>query len=249
MVGNEEHGDDGDYDSEVIIADPLPSLVKIAGTKPIDLQETIDNAKEAVIVERLDDPSTFAGHVDIDSEPIKLLAMLYSRYMLNRDPNLPQEIHRPQGFHPENLVEPEKTYDMFSRDQGNEAIVINNPEYLDLKAYVAALARGNLAENAMKTDETSISVEAPAIEYPTPEEPAVFTIPAEIYNRYYGLPLETPTRKIHTGQLLPESLKIYALGLPPIDGIRDTQVAPYQKHSDVSRQRFYSNPYDFLITY
>lgn len=132
-----------------------PTLIQ---TKPIDVDLTIDDEKEAIITDRLSDNT---GVFEQDAEPIKLLAQLYAKHLKNADQDPPPpKIERPEGFYPSDLRQPYAAFDLFRRFEDiDDSVVVTNPEFVDLRAFVLlnAVARAADFENADELAEDSVT--------------------------------------------------------------------------------------------
>jgi len=121
-----------------------------AQTKPIDVDLTVDDEKEAIITDRLTDQTGF----EVDAEPIKILAQLYGKHLSNTARDRPEKIERPEGFYPAELRSPSSAPDIFrSVDDSDAAVVVTNPEFVDLRAFV-------LTNRFRSADEQSDAMEA-----------------------------------------------------------------------------------------
>lgn len=191
-----------------------------AEVKPVDLDLVVDDEKQAVIVD-LASPGTSgpidsSGEVDdiqVDAQPIRLLAQLYAKHLHNA--KAPESIPRPTGFYPNNLRPADGDFDLFRRSY-SDSVEITNPEYVDLRAF--------LLTNRFRSQKPSAS-----------DPPSKFQV---VYNQYYNLPLETPVLLTRdTLDRLPESLKAAAFGLPSVDGPRDVQLSPMQKEQQQEQEQ------------
>lgn len=119
-----------------------PTLIQ---TKPIDVDLTIDDEKEAIITDRLSDNT---GVFEQDAEPIKLLAQLYAKHLKNADQDPPPpKIERPEGFYPSDLRQPYAAFDLFRRFEDiDDSVVVTNPEFVDLRAFVLLNAVARAAD-------------------------------------------------------------------------------------------------------
>lgn len=215
--------------------------------KPVDLDLVVDDEKQVVIVDvPVSDPngsidsSSEVDDIQVDAEPIRLLAQLYAKHLHNA--KAPESIPRPTGFYPNNLRPADGDFDLFRRSY-LDTVEITNPEYVDLRAF--------LLTNRFRSQKPSVS-----------DAPSNFQL---AYNQYYNLPLAAPVLLTRdTLDKLPESLKAAAFGLPSIDGPRDIQVSPTQKKqheqqeqqaklsigpSPYSRLAFPIRPYFYPSTY
>ena len=219
--------------------------------KPVDLDITIDEENQAVITEQdKDSDPESASLIEIDAEPIRLLAQLYAKHIQdNSEP--PQVIDRPAGFHPQNLQLP-TGFDLFSRIEGDDrdAVEVINPEYVDLRAFLLTNRFRGAQQLVIRTEDKPVA-EKPSDDLFTSDQPdpstlAAYTIPQSLFNNYYGYPYSRPlflTRDRF--DQLPESLKLAITGAPAPDGMHDAQAAPSQvlnRRQQMLLQRLYS-PY------
>lgn len=220
--------------------------------KPLDPDVIIDDEKQAIITEHDENSdSSSAAIIEIDSEPIRLLAQLYAKHI--QDISEPQRvIERPEGFHPQN-VQPAVGFDLFSRSEGGDrdAIEVTNPEFVDLRAFLLTNRFRNAPQLLIRTEEKDSAVDQPVADLDTSDQENLSTDLSldshfsDLYSNYFGL---SPDRAValtrETLSKLPESLKLALSGAGAIDGHHDAQVAP---NSDQTRhqeelQRLYS-PY------
>lgn len=214
-----------------IAAEEKTPAAEIVAPKPEYNDQIIDDAKEAVITnpeQAGDEQDTI---FEVDAEPVKLLAQFYSKHLKDNAGEL-KPIERPAGFHPKNLEIP-RGFDIFRRSEGREkdAIVVTNPEYVDLRAFVQTTqfrsGKPEISEQAESSPDLSLSDDM---------DPAIYeavVVPQDLLQYYYGGPVAVTREK------LPESLKIAAQGLSGIDGQHTAQVAPSQNNIDLDRQRMY----------
>lgn len=188
----------------------------------------VDNQNQAVIINALSATGELEGNLDeddieIDAEPIRLLAQLYAK-RLDKEKNQ-EVIPRPEGFRPQNVLTTNANFDLFQRSF-KDTVEITNPEYIDLRAF--------LLTNRFRLQPS-----------PPSRPPAGFKIPPTLYNRYYSLPGGNPVILNRDNvQRIPESLKAVALGLPSIDGKHDAQLSLLQKmQQEDSALRFQPYPY------
>lgn len=229
------------FASTKVERDPSPSI------RPVDPDIFIDEEKQAVITEQDgNDDFDSSSVIEIDSEPIKLLAQLYSKHaQANSEP--PKVIERPAGFHPQNL-QPSTGFDLFSRSEGNDAIEVTNPEFVDLRAFLLTNRFRDGQQLLIRTEDKAADKPMDDLydsDQPDPSTYAAYTLPTELYNYYFGLPYNRQIALTHeTLSQLPESLKTAISGSVATDGRHDAQVAPTynQRRQQQMLQRFYS-PY------
>ncbi len=217
--------------------------------KPLDPDVIVDEENQAVITEQDEDSNPEnAALIEIDAEPIKLLAQLYAKHVQdNSEP--PQAIERPAGFHPQNL-QPANGFDLFSRAEGDErdAIEVTNPEFVDLRAFLLTNRFRDGQQLLIRTQEKP-AAEKPSDDLYTSDQPdpstfAAYTIPNALYNYYFGLPYDRPVAFHRETANLPESLQMALSGNVAADGHHNAQTAPSQglnKQKELL-QRLYS-PY------
>lgn len=198
----------------------------------------VDEANQAVITNQ---EQADQGDVifEVDAEPVKLLAQFYSKHLKDNADEL-KPIERPAGFHPKNLEIP-RGFDIFRRSEGRErdSIVVTNPEYVDLRAFVQTT---QFRSNDQEPDNADLS-------HSDDMDPASVAVPQQLINYYYGRPVFL-TRE--TFEKLPESLKLAAQGVSGIDGQHTAQVAPSQKNKDLERMynlMRYTTPYSHYSPY
>lgn len=219
----------------------------------------VDDERQAIITEHDEsiDPSS-AAIIEIDSEPIRLLAQLYAKHIQDMS-EPPKVIERPAGFHPQNL-QPAVGFDLFSRLEGDgrDAIEVTNPEFVDLKAFLLTNRFRNAPQLLIRTEEKADvdqpekSVDLDTSDQQDPSADLSLDFPQDLYNRYFGLP---PDRAValtrETLSHLPESLRLALSGSGAIDGHHDAQVAPNQNGDQTRHQEllqrlyspYYSNYY------
>lgn len=171
----------------------------------VDNDAVVEEDKEAVSITDVQ-PAEQPALIEIDAEPIKLLAQLYGKHIQQQNAEVPQEIQRPEGFHPYHLEPPAGGFDLFTRSEteDREAIEVTNPEYVDLRAFLLANRfRGEqpdlvdagpqiILEAKDRIVPSASYHEDPEYDLQTSDEdePASYNLPLAhmLYNQYYNLP-------------------------------------------------------------
>lgn len=202
----------------------------------LDTDVVIDEEKQAVITEQDEssDPSDNA-FIEIDAEPIKLLAQLYAKHV--KDNSQPLEaIERPAGFHPQNL-KPSNGFDLFSRSEGDEAIEVINPEFVDLRAFLLTNRFRDGQQLLIQTEDKPITdqVNEYMANQQDPSAVEANGFPQELFNYYYSMPYNRPVPLTREPlDKLPGSLQLAIQGVVAPDGQHNAQVAPQRYYNQVN---------------
>ena len=192
--------------------EPVPSiqsdLASPNAVAAIDNDAVVDEEKEAVLVTDNNPQNEQPALIEIDAEPIKLLAQLYAKHIQQQNAEAPEEISRPEGFHPYHLEPPAGGFDLFSRSEtaDREAVEVTNPEYVDLRAFLLSNRfRGEQPDfsggpqivlKATDRDVPAASFQHQVFEHDLQtsddDEPDYYSAPLSqtLYNQYYNLPLD-----------------------------------------------------------
>jgi hypothetical protein len=180
------------------IAADQTDKVGVVQTRPVDPDVTIDDEKESIITEKLAPGQEQEQQEPSEAdEPIRLLAHLYANHLRNKnDASQPVEdeeeqqqqqqvevIDRPQGFYPSNLPPTYASYDLF-RDRNAEndrkdAVVVNNPEFVDLKTFLFTNVKSRSAESISSAEYVKLQELQQQLQQQQQQQDEIVQIPEE----------------------------------------------------------------------